>query len=265
MTLSNSWSPPFHTARHVSPRVAMAASLLCLATAARADTLDEVIVTATRHAQQLRDYPGSVSIVDAQTVALVGATHNSELVNRAAGAMIQRNNGQESLTAIRSPVLSGPGSCGVFLFLENSVPIRPVGFCNVNEMFEVNAEQAQSIEVLRGPAGVVYGSGAMHGAVNVIAATPAQLPDRSFGIEAGPDEYYRARVSLRQLGTDTDFGGSAFATHDGGWREQSGLNEQKLNLSLAHRLDGASLGLTLVGHESRSGNRKLHSGRELVP
>ena len=30
-------------------------------------------------------------------------------MNRAPGAMIQRNSGQESLTAIRSPVLSGPG------------------------------------------------------------------------------------------------------------------------------------------------------------
>jgi outer membrane receptor protein involved in Fe transport len=219
--------------------------LLCLSTTAWSGDVDEVIVTATRHSQQLRDYPGSISVIDADSIDLVGATHSSELVNRAAGAMTQRNNGQESLTAIRSPVLSGPGSCGVFLFLENSVPIRPVGFCNVNEMFEVNVEQAQSLEVLRGPAGVVYGSGAMHGAVNVISATPAQLPGRSFGIEAGPDEYYRARVSLRQLGVDTDFGGSAFATHDGGWRNQSGLNEQKLNLSIAHRMDTANLGLAL--------------------
>jgi len=225
------------------------ATLLASATStialAAGDTLDEVIVTATRHAQQLRDYPGGISLVDASSVALVGSTHNSELINRAPGAMIQRNSGQESLTAIRSPVLSGPGSCGVFLFLENSVPIRPTGFCNVNEMFEINAEQAQSIEVLRGPAGVVYGSGAMHGAINVIPSEPAQLPARSFGLEVGPDEFYRARVSMRALGKDTDIGGNAFVTHDGGWRAQSGLEEQKLNVTLDHRLDDANLGLSL--------------------
>jgi outer membrane receptor protein involved in Fe transport len=245
MNLSNGWSNSSTAARVRLAATPIGASLLCLGTAAWSGAVDEVIVTATRQSQPLRDYPGSISVIDADSVELVGATHSSELVNRAAGAMTQRNNGQESLTAIRSPVLSGPGSCGVFLFLENSVPIRPVGFCNVNEMFEVNVEQAQSLEVLRGPAGVVYGSGAMHGAVNVISATPAQLPGRSFGIEAGPDEYYRARVSLRQLGGDTDFGGSAFATHDGGWRDQSGLNEQKLNLSIAHRMDTANLGLAL--------------------
>jgi len=223
----------------------MACTSLLICAAAVADAVDEVVVTATRHAQQLRDYPGGISLVDASSVALVGSTHNSELINRAAGAMIQRNSGQESLTAIRSPVLSGPGSCGVFLFLENSVPIRPVGFCNVNEMFEINAEQAQSIEVLRGPAGVVYGSGAMHGAINVIPATPAQLPEASVGLEAGPDEFYRARAAMRNLGTDTDIGGNAFVTHDGGWREKAGLEEQKLNLSLAHRAAGANLGLNL--------------------
>src|SRR5262245_9653103 len=201
---------PLFTVRSIY--LAAACAAITASAAASAETLDEVIVTATRRAQQLRDYPGGISLVDASSVALVGSTHNSELVNRAPGAMIQRNSGQESLTAIRSPVLSGPGSCGVFLFLENSVPIRPTGFCNVNELFEVNSEQASSIEVLRGPAGVVYGSGAMHGAVNVIQAGPAELPSQSLALEIGPDEYYRSKLALAGQHGDTDVGGVVVAT-----------------------------------------------------
>ena len=34
------------------------------------------------------------------------------------------------------------------------MPIRPVGICNVNELFEINIEQAAAIEVLRGPGSV---------------------------------------------------------------------------------------------------------------
>ncbi len=117
--------------------------------------VEEVVVTGTREAEQLRDFVGSISLVKGDDVTVVGSTHHSEIMNRAPGTMIQRNSGEESLTAIRSPVLSGPGSCGTFLFLENSVPIRPTGFCNVNELFEVNSEQASSIEVLRGPAGAL--------------------------------------------------------------------------------------------------------------
>lgn len=210
------------------------------------DPLDEIVVTATRQAERLREYPGSISVLSSSDVALVGSTHHSEIINRAAGAMIQRNSGQESLTAIRSPVLSGPGSCGVFLFLENSIPIRPVGFCNVNELFEINTEEARSIEVLRGPAGVVYGSGAMHGAINVLSAAPGELPAYGFGIETGSDQYYRGSLALSHVGARTDFGAVALATHDGGWRVSSGIDEQKLSASTVHRLDDGLLGMSLA-------------------
>lgn len=224
-------------------------SVLCASVPAAtiaAEQVDEVVVTATRRAEQLRDYAGSISLVGDDAVAMVGSTHHSEIINRAAGAMIQRNSGEESLTAIRSPVLSGPGSCGVFLFLENSIPIRPVGFCNVNELFEVNTEEARSIEVLRGPAGVVYGSGAMHGAVNVLQASPNQLPRAGLGIESGPDEFYRGKFAFSTVGQSTDFGVVGLASHDGGWRDDSGLEEQKLNAQLVHRSDKSTMGLSLA-------------------
>ncbi|HEY0682506.1 MAG TPA: TonB-dependent receptor [Steroidobacter sp.] len=208
--------------------------------------VEEVVVTGTRLPEQLRDFAGSISLVKGEDVTVVGSTHHNEIMNRAPGAMIQRNSGQESLTAIRSPVLSGPGSCGVFLFLENSVPIRPTGFCNVNELFEVNSEQAGSIEVLRGPAGVIYGSGAMHGAINVITTPPGDLPARSLALEGGPDEYYRGKLGLSHKGDATDIGGVVVATHDGGWRDSSGIEEQKLNVGLTHRRGDAQLGLNLA-------------------
>jgi outer membrane receptor protein involved in Fe transport len=222
----------------------LAGVLVCLQAAA-AEGVDEVIVTATRHAAQVRDFPGSVSAIGDQEIALVGSTHHVEMLNRAAGTMIQRNSGEESLTAIRSPVLSGPGSCGAFLFLENSIPIRPVGFCNVNELFEVNMEQARSIEVLRGPAGVVYGSGAMHGAVNVLQASATQLPALEFGIETGPADFYRASAVLAHQGDRTDLGAQGIFSSDGGWRDQSDLKEQKVNAMLSHRSDSARMNLTL--------------------
>lgn len=215
-----------------------------IATVDAAEIVDEVVVTATRQSQSLRDYAGSASIVGSDAVALVGPTHHSEILNRVPGAMIQRNSGQESLTAIRSPVLSGPGSCGAFLFLENSVPIRPVGFCNVNEMFELNFEQASAIEVLRGPVGVVYGSGAMHGAINVLQPLPAGVSP-GVALEIGSDEYYRARGTFSALGTSTDFAGTAIVTDDGGWRDNTGLREQKINLSMLHRASDSTFTLNL--------------------
>jgi iron complex outermembrane receptor protein len=217
-----------------------------ISVASASERIGEVIVTATRREEALREYPGSISLVSSDDVALVGSTHHNEIINRVPGAMIQRNSGQESLTAIRSPVLTGPGSCGVFLFLENSVPIRPVGFCNVNEMFEINTESADAIEVLRGPAGVVYGSGAMHGALNVMQPSPSRMPSYSFAAEGGPDEYYRGRLTMSHHSAATDVGGVAVVTDDGGWRTNAGLREQKLNAALTHRVADSVFNLNLA-------------------
>jgi hypothetical protein len=107
-------------------------------------------------------------------------------MNRVPGTYIQRGSGQESLTAIRSPVLTGPGSCGAFLFLENGIPVRPTGFCNVNDLFEVNSEQAEAIEIVRGPGSALYGSSAVHGTVNVLMPTPSQMPRVGVSGEGGP-------------------------------------------------------------------------------
>jgi iron complex outermembrane receptor protein len=219
----------------------VAAGLAAPAAFAQAsDPAAEVIVTATRRPENVAAYAGSATRIGAADIALVGATHSSEILNRAPGAYFQRNSGQESLSSIRSPVLTGPGSCGSFLFLEDSVPIRPVGFCNVNELFEVDAEQAAAIEVLRGPAGALYGSSAMHGAVNVLSPRLAQLPDASVSVERGPERYYRARGSARYLGDSTSFGISALGEYDGGWRDDSLTRQQKLLAALEQQLGGDS-------------------------
>jgi iron complex outermembrane recepter protein len=226
-------------------KFALAACILALP--ASAATLDEVIVTATRSPVALASYPGSATRIAADVSVLVGATHSSELVNRAAGAMIQRGSGQESLTALRSPVLTGAGACGAVLVLEDGIPIRPVGTCNVNELFEVNLEQAAAIEILRGPGSVLYGSSAVHGIINVIPPMPNEIPGFGVALEGGSDAWRRARLAASQDGADGGLGLVMHATDDGGWRDASGFEEQKLNAVWAQRTGAGTLKLALSG------------------
>ncbi|HSQ68958.1 MAG TPA: TonB-dependent receptor [Steroidobacteraceae bacterium] len=195
--------------------------------------LEEILVTASRQETPALRTPFSIGKLDADMLALIGSTHHSESFNRLPATLIQRGSGQESLTAVRSPVFTGAGSCGEFLYLENGIPIRPVGFCNVNEMFEINTEQARAIEVLRGPGSALYGSNAVHGTINVLQPAPGQLPAFGIGLEAGPDDYYRLKGSGRLQDSARTAGWSAHYTHDGGWRDDSGFDEAKINAALA--------------------------------
>ncbi|MFZ9127148.1 MAG: TonB-dependent receptor plug domain-containing protein, partial [Steroidobacteraceae bacterium] len=202
--------------------------------------LEEVTVTALRRPQALLTHAGSIARIDAVEISELAATHHSELMNRAPGVLIQRGSGQESLTALRSPVLTGAGSCGAFLFLEDGLPMRPVGFCNVNELFEVNSEQASAVEIIRGPGSALYGSNAVHGIVNVINPTPAELPPLALGLEVGSDDYFRARLAASAPVALGEVGMVMHGTHDGGWRDASGFEEGKLAAAWAFDTTGGS-------------------------
>ena len=194
----------------------------------------DIVVTATRDRRSAFSTPASITRIDDETIADVGSKHQADVLNRIAGVYVQRGSGAESLTAIRSPVLAGAGACGSFLVAEDSLPIRPVGFCNLNEMFELNYEQARQIEVLRGPGSAMFGASAVHGVVNLLTPSVRSLPDYSVGLEGGSDSFARVRFTGTHMfsGQDPDAGIGIYgiATHAPGWRADSGVDEAKLNL-----------------------------------
>ena len=196
--------------------------------------LGQVVVTDTGTPIALQILPGNTALVDGQTLTLIGATHPAQIFYTVPGAWVTQGSGQESLVAIRSPLFTGSGACGAFLFLEDSVPIQPAGFCDVNALFEINSEQAQAVEVVRGPGSVLYGSNALNGIVNVLTRAPQSQPQNSASVELGSNDYSRAEVSTgRWDGTD-GFRASANAEHDGGFRVDSGYDQQKLTVRLDH-------------------------------
>ena len=145
--------------------------------------IEEVIVTSSGSIQARLGTSGSISVLGGDEIAKVAATHPSDLLNRVAGVWVNKGSGQEHLTAIRSAIYTGSGACGEFAFLEDGIPLRPHGFCNINNLFELNTEQAAAIEVWRGPASAVLGGNALHGAVNVITPVPSE---NAIGVEVHP-------------------------------------------------------------------------------
>src|SRR6187399_3400253 len=212
---------------------------------------DDVVVTATREPRGALTTPASVSRIGGADLAELSAKHQSEALNQSAGVYIQRGSGAESLTAIRSPVLAGAGACGAFLVAEDNIPIRPVGFCNLNEMFELNYEQAGAIEVLRGPGSAIFGASAVHGVINLLTPSVRSLPDYSVGLEGGSDSFTRVRFSGSHMfsGEDPDAGIGFYgiATHAPGWRDDSGVDEAKLNLLSDLDVGGGRLRLRAAG------------------
>ncbi len=200
------------------------------ATAGLADEdpqLEEIVVRAEASVVPSHGGTGSIAVVDAEAIELTRASHVHELLVRVPGVWVSRGSGHEHLTAIRSGVVTGAGACGEFLLLENGIPIRPAGFCNVNNLFEVNTEQAAAVEVVRGPASALFGGNALHGVINTVTAVTAE--EWRLGIEAGPYDY----AQLRMQGGGADWNISAVTTSSGGYRDDTGYGQHKAYVGVA--------------------------------
>ena len=207
-------------------RVGFVTSVLAFPMAG-ADELEEIIVRAEASVVTSTKTAGSGSAVNAETLELLRANHIHEALVRIPGVWVSRGSGQEHLTAIRSGVLTGPGACGGFLFLEDGIPIRPAGFCNVNNLFEINSEQASALEVVRGPASARFGGNALHGVINSISFTRNESTRAS--VEIGPYEYLQGRFAS---GSDR-FQFNAHGSRSDGYRDDTGYDQYKVTTNLS--------------------------------
>ena len=201
----------------------------------RAADISEIVTIANRTESEQSQLLVSTAVVDKNNLQLLSHSHIQESVARLAGVNLNRGNGQEYLPAIRSPVLTGAGACGGFVMAEDGIPLRASGFCNINELFEAHSEVAQRLEVLRGPGTVLYGSNAIHGVINVI--TPAFDEPKRMDLEFADNQYQRLKLFT---GSD-DFSLATSLTHDGGYRDQAGFDQQKLSLKHRYQSDKLSV------------------------
>lgn len=169
--------------------------------------------------------PGSRAVLDAPAIADTAADHPAEILNQLPGVNIQMNSGQEHLVSIRSPVLTGGAGQGSFLILENGVPARSPAFGNVNSLIEPHHEVASAIEVVRGPGSAKYGSNAVHGLINIIL--PGPDADQSVRAGYGTLGRWRGDASVN-LSDSTRLNLSLM--EDNGWRDSTGVSQQKLSL-----------------------------------
>lgn len=185
--------------------------------------VDVDIITVTDQRDSPTDRAESINVLFEETVETL--VHPAEALNAVAGVNIHRGSGQEHLTAIRSPVLTGGAGAGSFLYLENGIALRAAGFANVNGLFEAGTEFASQIEVFKGPGPAEYGSNAVHGLINVVTPSPG------YGNSAtilGSSRGY-GRITVAHDVTET-LRASISLAHDDGFRDASGFDQQKANL-----------------------------------
>jgi outer membrane receptor protein involved in Fe transport len=155
-----------------------------------ADALEEIIVTASRREQSILDIPYNISAVSGDDIAAQNIVDTSDLMRTIAGVSVidrgYRNSGHANSLIIRGVNVDNGTNGDIGLSA-----VSPVATYIDNTPLFANflLKDIQRVEVLRGPQGTLYGSGALGGTVRYIMNRPdANEFDASVGVNYGQTE-----------------------------------------------------------------------------
>ncbi|KKW68893.1 TonB-dependent receptor [Lampropedia cohaerens] len=250
---------PWPTASVTLRAVSVACLLACAGLAhAQNPLLDEVVVTATRSEQRLKDVLADVTVIDRATIAQSGVTGLADVLARQPGIEMARNGGPGTTTSV---FMRGGETRHTAVFIDG---VRVDSQATGGAPWEaIPLSMIDRIEVVRGPAAAVYGSDAVNGVIQIFtrrgeqgeqAPTPfvsAGLGnhgtrDASAGISGGANGWdyaldvgYERSSGFNAISDPATWG---YNPDKDGYRRSSGHASLGYRINSRHRIAGTYLG-----------------------
>jgi iron complex outermembrane receptor protein len=236
----------FPNTPYAKTRMALAAATLCAlnlsAVAAEEDTagaLSTVVVKATVEKKKLGDSVSGGALgrkSELDTPFSTKAVSSDEIEDRLATSISEVLKYDASVTAISPPISTHPATIQMRgLRLDDLNGYKVNGLANINRGTEMPLEMFESVEVLKGLTGYMYGFGSPGGIVNYVSKRPTT--ETSFSAALGYQEGGAIKEHIDmggRLGEEGSFGYRLNLLHeDGDVKEESGSikrNAAGLNL-----------------------------------
>jgi iron complex outermembrane receptor protein len=126
-------------------------------------TLQEVLVTATKRTESAQTVPIAINAVGAEQMSNYGMQFLNDVAEAVPGVVFPANNSNINLPAVRGIGATIVGQSDV-AFYEDGVAVGAVG----------TLVQPERIEVLKGPQGTYFGTAAVAGVISIVNPTPKQ-------------------------------------------------------------------------------------------
>ncbi len=139
-----------------------------------------IIVTDGKYAKKLEESTVSIDVINAKMLESQNATSLDQVVQKTSGVKIMDNQ-----VSIRAGAGYAYGVGSRVSFLVDGQPLLSAELSDVKWNF-MPIENAEQVEVIKGSASVLYGSGALNGVINMRTAYPkGNEPYTSFSLYAG--------------------------------------------------------------------------------
>ena len=199
----------------------------------------ELVVTATRLETPEKRVGSSLTVVTGEELARTGKTFVLEAVESVLGVSTVRSGGPGAAASVS---VRGANSEHTLVLLDGVELNDPINPSRSYDLSHLPLAEVERVEILRGPQGLLYGSDALGGVINVITRTGRGRP--RLGLAAAGDSLggFSTDLSLSGSGAATDYSLAFFHERTAGISAASSAypgNVEKdgySNLSLAARL-----------------------------
>ncbi|EGV30321.1 TonB-dependent receptor plug [Thiorhodococcus drewsii AZ1] len=164
------------------------------------------VTTATRTEHALATTPAPTQVIDEADILSSGATTLRGVLDLAPGLYVSPSGGNLQIRGLG-------GSDTLYLLDGRRIQGE---FSNTFELERISASMIQRIEIVRGPASMLYGADALGGVVNIITKRPTTGLEGSVDIQYGANDRgdgERANFSADLRGGGEQFGFSLYASH----------------------------------------------------
>lgn len=161
-------------------------------------TLDEVVVTGTRHATDIRHLPMTISVVNQEQIQSRQDQSLLPVINEQVPGLFITSRGilgygvsGGGSGGMKIRGVGGEGTTGVLVLIDGQPQYMGLMGHPVADAYQ--SMLADRVEVLRGPASVLYGSNAMGGVINIVSRE-LRRDERSTTLRAGYGSYNTFQV-----------------------------------------------------------------------
>jgi len=212
----------------------------------KAIVMEEVVVTATRDTEEVRNIPANVSVITAKDIEKSGATNVVEVLDKLESIQFRNYSGNASQSLIDLRGFGGDNPFGKTLILLDGRRLNRPDMSSINWL-QIPLNNIERIEVVRGASSVLYGDAAVGGVINIITKKGEGKPKFDASVIAGSYGLHNERAGVTGAVDKWTYALNGENNFAFGYRERSKLSSQGGGLNVgydASELFNISLGLS---------------------
>ena len=214
--------------------------------------LEQVVVTATKTQQSIREVPAAVSVVTREQIEQSAASTVDQLLQAVPGVYAARMDASSPSRIAQTYTRGLPGNSRTLVLLDG-IPMN-VLYDGQVDWSQLSTQDIERVEVVRGASSGLYGANAMGGVINILSRIPEEGIHSKLGVEYGSLNSKRVVASHTQNTGPTSFLVSASHYESDGynmWRGDStvpashrdviGTVKENYSAKVLHEIDASRI------------------------